>query len=174
MVLLDGMWWFETTIKTRLAVYIVLVDAGKILQLARHFGPWGTVFGPFGSQIFYLNALNSPCPPCQSFTCTLQKKNAELLGPLPTPLLPDLVPNKLTWELLWFILSKIHREDSAKMESLSLYGLFEHFNVQIREWKSHPRILKVYEIWRHIHQRVKGSILPAHNRGKMDPQFITL
>ena len=24
----------------------------------------------------------------------------------------------------------------------------------------------VYEIWRHIHQRVKGSILP-HNRGKM-------
>ena len=39
MVLLDGMWGFETTIKTRLAVYSILADAGKILQLARHFGP---------------------------------------------------------------------------------------------------------------------------------------
>ena len=65
-------------------------------------------------------------------------------------------------------------KDSAKMESLSLYGLLEHFNVQIREWKSHPKIPKVYELWRHIHQRVNGFILPAHNRGKMDPQFITL
>ena len=37
MVLLDGMWSFGTTLKTLLAV--VLVDAGKILQLARHFGP---------------------------------------------------------------------------------------------------------------------------------------
>ena len=137
MVLLDGMWSFGTTLKTLLAV--VLVDAGKILQLARHFGPWGTVLGPFGSQNVYLNALNPPPPPLAPlvifWTCTLQKKNAELLGPLPTPLLPDLVPNKLTWELLWFLLSKIHREDSAKMESLSLYGLLEHFNVQIREWK---------------------------------------
>ena len=29
------------------------------------------------------------------------------------------------------------RGDSAKMDPLSLYGLYEHFNVQIREWKSH-------------------------------------
>ena len=77
--------------------------------------------------------------------------------------------NKLTWELL----CKIHREDSAKMESLSLYDLIEHFNVQIRESKSHPKIPRVYnyELWSHIHQRVKGSILPAQNRGKMDPNL---
>ena len=30
------------------------------------------------------------------------------------------------------------------MESLILYGLLEHFNVQTREWKSHPKIPKVY------------------------------
>ena len=165
------MWWFGTTLKTLLGV--VLVDAGKILQLARHFGPWGTVLGPFGSQNVYLNALNPLAHRVIFLTCTLQIKKAELLDPLPPPpLLPDLMSNKLTWELL----CKIHREDSAKMESLSLYGLIEHFNVQIRESKSHPKIPRVYnyELWSHIHQRVKGSILPAQNRGKMDPQFITL
>ena len=84
-----------------------------------------------------------------------------------------------------------NRGDSAKMDPLSLYGLFENFNVQIREGKSHhlecnymylvykiPKTLLVvnsfvYEIWRHFHQRVKGSILP-HNRSKMYPQFLNL
>ena len=27
--------------------------------------------------------------------------------------------NKLTWEVLWFLLSKMHKEDSAKMDPLS-------------------------------------------------------
>ena len=103
-----------------------------------------------------------PSTPLAIFTCTLQKKNAELLGLLPTPppLLPDLVPNKLTWELLWFLLSKIHSEDSAKIESLSLYGLLEHFNVQIREWKSHPKIPKVYMKYDVIF--IKGSRGPSY------------
>ena len=100
------MWWFGTTLKTLLGV--VLVDAGKILQLARHFGPWGTVLGPFGSQNVYLNALNPLAHRVIFLTCTLQIKKAELLDPLPPPppLLPDLMSNKLTWELLWFYLVK--------------------------------------------------------------------
>ena len=91
---IDGMWWFGTTLKnpTRCST------SGRW----EDFGPWGTVFGSFGSQNVYLNALNPLAHLVIFLTCTLQMKNAELLGPLPTPLLPDLVPNKLTWELLWF------------------------------------------------------------------------
>ena len=41
------------------------------------------------------------------------------------------------------------------MESLSLYGLIEHFNVQIRESKSHPKIPRVYMNYEVIF--IKGS-----------------
>ena len=132
MVLLDGMWWFGTTLKT--IVGCSIVDAGNILQLARHFGTWGTVLGPFESQIFYLNSPNPPCPLVNFFfnmhfrgkKCWTSRPMAHPPPP-PTHLLPDLVPNKLTSELLWFLRSKIRREDSAKMYSLSLYGLFDQF-----------------------------------------------
>ena len=50
------------------------------------FGTWGTVFGSFGSQNVYLNALNPLAHLVIFLTCTLQMKNAELLGLLPTPL----------------------------------------------------------------------------------------
>ena len=46
------------------------------------------------------------------------------------------------------------------MESLSLYGLLEHFNVQIREWKSHPKIPKVYMNYGVIF--IKGSMDPSY------------
>ena len=46
------------------------------------------------------------------------------------------------------------------MDSLSLYGLFEHFNVQIREWKSHPKITKVYIKYDVIF--IKGSRGPSY------------
>ena len=46
------------------------------------------------------------------------------------------------------------------MESLSLYGLLEHFNVQIREWKSHPKISKVYMNYGGIF--IKGSMDPSY------------
>ena len=150
------MWWFETTLKTLLAA--VLVDAGKILQLARHFGPWGTVLGPFGSQNWYLYALD---PLVNSFflTCTyFTEEICWTFWPLAS-LIPDLVPNKLTWELLSFLVSNIHREDRAKIESLSLYGPLEHFNVQITEWKSHPKIPKVYMKYDVIF--IKGSRGPS-------------
>ena len=40
MVLLDGMWCFGTTLKNPTGCRaVVLVDTGKILELARHFGP---------------------------------------------------------------------------------------------------------------------------------------
>ena len=81
------------------------------------------------------------------------------------PLLPALMPNKLTWELLWFLLS-LHSADSGKMDSLSLYSIFEHFNVHIKEWKSHPKIPKDYMEADVIF--IKGSILP-HNIGKNGP-----
>ena len=64
-----------------------------------------------------------------------------------------------SWELLLFLLSNIHREDRAKMESLSLYDLLEHFNVQITEWKSHPKIPKVYMKYDVIF--IKGSRGPS-------------
>ena len=52
------------------------------------------------------------------------------------------------------LLSKIHREDSAKMESL------RHFNVQIRESKSHPKIPRVYMNYEVIF--IKGSRDPSY------------
>ena len=56
-------------------------------------------------------------------------------------------------------MSNIHREDRAKIESLSLYGPLEHFNVQITEWKSHPKIPKVYMKYDVIF--IKGSRGPS-------------
>ena len=153
------MWWFGTTLKTLLGV--VLVDAGKILQLARHFGPWGTVLGPFGSQNVYLNALNPLAHRVIFLTCTLQIKKAELLDPLPPPLITSWSDVKqVNLGTTVILLSKIHREDSAKMESLSLYGLIEHFNVQIRESKSHPKIPRVYMNYEVIF--IKGSRDPSY------------
>ena len=103
-----------------------------------------------------------PQPPLPFLHALYRRKmlNFSASCPPPPPLLPDLVPNKLTWELLWFLLSKIHSEDSAKIESLSLYGLLEHFNVQIREWKSHPKIPKVYMKYDVIF--IKGSRGPSY------------
>ena len=46
------------------------------------------------------------------------------------------------------------------MESLSLYGLLDHFNVQIRKWKSHPKIPKVYMNYGVIF--IKGSMDPSY------------
>ena len=46
------------------------------------------------------------------------------------------------------------------MNSLSLYGLLEHFNIQIRELKSHPKILKVYMKYDVIF--IKGSRSPSY------------
>ena len=46
------------------------------------------------------------------------------------------------------------------MESLSIYGLIEHFNVQIRESKSHPKIPRVYMNYEVIF--IKGSRDPSY------------
>ena len=89
-----------------------------------------------------------------------RRKILNFLAPCPPPYFLTWCQNKLTWELLWFLLSKIHREDSAKMESLSLYDLLEHFNVQLREWKSHPKIPKVYMNYDVIF--IKGSRDPSY------------
>ena len=58
---------------------------------------------PFGNRIFYSNPLNildiKIIADKFVFNTHFRGENAEILGPLP-PLLPVLVPNKLTWELL--------------------------------------------------------------------------
>ena len=74
------------------------------------FGPWGTVFGSFGSQNVYLNALNPLAHLVIFLTCTLQMKNAELLGPLPTPLTshPPYLTRKYKNFRMWPLINLYH------------------------------------------------------------------